>query len=421
MNDMEFLRQISRVDVLLGQSRYAQAEKLLENLMPHGADNIEILKMMAIAKMGLHKYDDADQICKVIMEQHPADAFSYYIMSNVNSAKRNFEDAKSLMDESIRLEPDNPDFHAFKANLFLRTKDYQEALESADTALSADAENIGALNARSGALVGLGRNDEAFETIDKSLNTDPTNPDTHSNMGWGLLHRGQSDTALQHFKMALTEDPLHQSAKAGMLEAMKAKFPLYRYFLMIMLWFGKLKGKNQWIIIIGSYVGLRILSSLAEDNEKLWPYLMPVIIIIAIFFLSTWIFSPLMNLYLLTNTFGRYTLSQEQKWSAGFAGFSLFTSILFMACFIFLWPNEGLLSSSIFVFLMMIPTGSMYNPDSERNKKKLILVTTLIGLLVLVNSTICIYSGVFSTSFSVLPLFGLIAYQWYANYIMIRE
>lgn len=421
MNDMDLIRQVSRADILLSQSRFAQAEELLESLMAAGFNDMEILKMMSIAKMGLQKYEDVSQLCSMIIEQNPNESFAYYLLSSVKSITREFAEAKQLIDKAIIIEPTNADYHAYKASLFLQTKDYEDALTSANIGLQIDAENITSLNARSSALVGLGRRQEAFETIDKSLATDPNNPDIHANLGWGLLHHGKSDDALIHFQAALKVDPMNEYAKAGMLEAMKSKFPVYRYFLQFMLWLGKMKGKNQWIFIIGSYLALRLLSNLAENNEALMPYLVPLIVLLIIFFISTWVFSPLMNLYLMTNKFGRYTLNTQQKNTSILVGISLLISLLALFIYTVMLPNEGILALSLFLFLMMIPLGSMYIPEKKETQKKLKLATIVIAILVAVNVFISISVNTFFTSFTILPVGLLVAYQWYANYLTIRE
>jgi hypothetical protein len=287
--------------------------------------------------------------------------------------------------------------------------------------LSVDAENIDALNARASALVGLNRKEEAFLTINKSLASDPDNADTHANMGWGLLHQGKSDVALQHFKTALKQEPMNEYARSGMLEAMKARFPVYRYFLMLMLWLGKMKGNNQWGFIIGGYIVYRVLVTLAEKNEALQIFLIPVIVLLALFFISTWIFSPLMNLYLLSNPFGKLTLDEDQKQSARLVGISLLISMAAILVYFILYQNDGLLTLSLFAFAMMIPLGSMNNPYLETNKRKLRYWTLATTILVLTDSVLSIIAGTFLSSFSFLPLLALIGYQWYTNYILIRE
>jgi len=421
MNDMDFIRQVSRVDILLSQSRFSQAEELLEGLMSEGYNDIEILKMMSIAKMGLHKYEDVSQLCTMIIDQNPNESFAFYLLSNVKSVNRAFQEAKDFIDKAIIIEPTNADYHAYKASLFLQTKDYEDALNSANIGLQIDAENITSLNARSSALVGLGRRQEAFETIDKSLATDPNNPDTHANLGWGLLHHGKSDDALMHFQTALKVDPMSEYAKAGMLEAMKSKFPVYRYFLQFMLWLGKMKGKNQWIFIIGSYIALRLLGNLADNNETLKPYLIPIIALIVIFFISTWVFSPLMNLYLMTNKFGRYTLSEQQKNTSTFVGVALLISLVSIVAYFAFIPNEGVLALALFSFLIMIPLGSMHIPDNVSSQKKLQLATVVIAVLMCISVLISFTTNIIFTSFTILPVGLLIAYQWYVNYLTIRE
>ncbi len=421
MNEMEFIRQVSRADILLSQSRFAQAEELLEGLLAVGINDIEILKMMSLAKMGLHKHADVSQLCAMIIEQNPNESFAYYLLSSVKSIAREFVEAKQLIDKAIIIEPSNSEYHAYKANLFLQTKDYEDALTSANIGLQIDAENITSLNARSSALVGLGRRQEAFDTIEKSLATDPNNPDTHANLGWGLLHHGKSDDALTHFQAALKVDPMNDYAKAGMLEAMKAKFPIYRYFLQFMLWLGKMKGKNQWIFIIGSYIALRLLGTLAENNDALKPFLIPIIVLIVIFFISTWIFSPLMNLYLMTNKFGRYTLSDQQKNTSILVGLALLISLLALLVYILIKPNEGILALALFSFLMMIPLGSMQIPENKEAQKKLKLATIIIGILMAINVVISIQANSFFTSFTIIPVGLLVGYQWYVNYLSIRN
>ena len=421
MNDMDFIRQVSRVDILLSQSRFSQAEELLEGLMSEGYNDIEILKMMSIAKMGLHNYEDVSQLCTMIIDQNPNESLAFYLLSNVKSVNRGFQEAKDLIDKAIIIEPTNPDYHAYKASLFLQTKDYEDALNSANIGLQIDAENITSLNARSSALVGLGRRQEAFETIDKSLATDPNNPDTHANLGWGLLHHGKSDDALMHFQTALKVDPMSEYAKAGMLEAMKSKFPVYRYFLQFMLWLGKMKGKNQWIFIIGSYIALRLLGNLADNNETLKPYLVPIIALIVIFFISTWVFSPLMNLYLMTNKFGRYTLSEQQKNTSTFVGVALLISLISLVAYFAFIPNEGVLALALFSFLIMIPLGSMHIPENIASQKKLQLATVVIAVLMCISVVISFTANIIFTSFTIIPVGLLVAYQWYVNYLTIKE
>lgn len=420
MNQNDFIRQISHADVLLSQGRFDQAEAILDKLLATDIELFEVQKMMAIAKLGLGKYQEAEELCQYILTQSPNEAFVFYMLATIKANKRLLGEALNLISEAIRLEPINPAFFAFKANILIQTKDFQDALHAAEIGLKLDAEDIDALNARATALVGLGRKDEAFQTIEKSLAVDPNNSETHTNMGWGLLHHGDSNQALQHFKEALKENPLNEYAKAGMLEAMKSKFPVYRYFLMLMLWLSKFKGNAQWTMIIGSYIAYRILVSLASNNEALQPFLIPLIVLIALFFISTWIFSPLMDLYMLTNTYGKLTLTAEQKESARLVGLALSICIVSLIIGV-LTNNQGFYTLSLLSFAMMICLGTMNKPLKQKYRRNLKIATIAIAIFCLLDSILAISQQTFMTSMSLIPIAGIIIYQWYTNYVLIKE
>ncbi len=420
MNQADFLRQMSHADVLLSQGRFEQAEHILIRLMATGYEGPELMKMMAITKAGIGEYAEAEELCQIILSKHPDDPFIFYLLATIKGTERKYKKALELMEQAISMEPSNADFFAFKSNILLQMKEFNQALACADTALELDAENVDALNARSSALVSLGRKDEAYQTINKSLATDPNNASTHANVGWGMLHHGKSADALVHFKEALKVNPMNEYAKSGMLEGMKARFPVYRYFLMIMLWLGKLKGNQQWAFIIGGYVLYRILIGIAKSNDGLLPYLLPFIVLILLFFISTWIFSPLMNLYLLTNPYGRLTLTEDQKQSARLVGAALGLSIVFLLAFVFI-KNDGLLSAALLSFALMIPLGSMNNPYFDFNRKKLHYFTIGISTLVILDCVLSLIAGTFFSNLYFLPVLSLVGYQWYINYILIRE
>jgi tetratricopeptide (TPR) repeat protein len=420
MNQHEFYKLLSHADVLLSQSRYEQADQILERLLATGYEGAELYKMVILCRVGQGRYTEAEEMCRMLLGRHPDDPFLFYIMATISNVHRDYKSALEYLDEAIRMDPANDAFFAFKAQIQLQSKDYALAQSTAEVALELNAENTDALNVRAAALIGQGKRAEAYDTINRSLATDPENPDTHTNMGWGLLHHGETNKALDHFKQALKFNPMHDHAKYGMSEAMKSKFPVYRYFLQLMLWLGKMKSGNQWAFIIGGYIIYRVLVKTAQHVEGLQPFLFPVIGMLLIFFLSTWIFSPLMNLYLLTNPYGRYTLDDEQKQSAKLVGIALAISIIFLILAFVFPDNTSLIPSAILSFAMMIPLGSMNNPDLMKNKKKLRYFTAIIAFSVILHLVFSFFDLSFLNGIWIVSLLLLVIYQWYANYVMLR-
>lgn len=420
MNQHEFYKLLSHADVLLSQSRYEQADQILGKLLATGYEGAELYKMVILCRVGQGRYEEAEEMCRMLLSRHPDDPFLFYIMATISNVHRDYKSALEYLDEAIRMDPANDAFFAFKAQIQLQSKDYALAQSTAEVALELNAENTDALNVRAAALIGQGKRAEAYDTINRSLATDPENPDTHTNMGWGLLHHGETNKALDHFKQALKFNPMHDHAKYGMSEAMKSKFPVYRYFLQLMLWLSKMKSGNQWAFIIGGYIIYRVLVKTAQNVAGLQPFLFPVIGLLLIFFLSTWIFSPLMNLYLLTNPYGRYTLDAEQKQSAKLVGIALAVSIIFLILSFIFPDNTSLIPSAILSFAMMIPLGSMNNPDLMKNKKKLRYFTAVIAFSVILHLILSFFDLSVLSGIWIVSLLLLVIYQWYANYVMLR-
>ena len=308
MDNLEYLKQASNAELLIAQGKYDHAESILTRLMTVEMNDFDILRMMTVVKNSLKKY----------------------LLANVYSVDRKFNQSLELLDTAIRIDPEGTHYHSLKAHIYIQQNEFAKALECANNALSMDAEDSDALNARATALVGLNRKDEAFETIDKALETDPNNAGTHANLGWSLLHKGDIEKALNHFKISLSINPNDLYAQSGMQEAMKAKFPVYRYFLMAMLRISNLTENYKWGFMIGGYLLYKFLINIAEKNPQLQAYVIPVIVLLVLFFISSWIFSPLMNLYLLTNPFGKYTLTDHKKLSARMVGVSLAFCLLIL-------------------------------------------------------------------------------------------
>lgn len=421
MNNQQYNYQIENANMLVSHKKYIQAENILSDLLSHEPTDFTALCLMVMVKININKNKEAEEICSILIAEHPDQSLSYYYMAIVKAADRKFGECHQLLDSAIRLDPGNPNYHAYKAIVYNAQQMFTSALEYAENALSLDAEDADALNARATALVGLNRKDEAFETIDRALESDPNNADTHANLGWTLLHKGQSDRALDHFKISLSIDPNDAYAQAGMLEAMKAKFPVYRYFLMAMLYIGNLTEKYKWGFIVGGYVLYRFLLKTAENNPAIRSYIMPVIVVLGLFFLSSWIFSPLMNLYLLTNKYGKFTLSDHKKLSAKLVGIALVFAMLFFILYLLKIDNDGIPYAALISFIFMIPFGSMLNPITENGRKKL----TYFGIAFVVVGVIDILWSLFSNNFgsglSAITVLLFLGYQFYANYVIIRE
>ena len=101
-------------------------------------------------------------------------------------------------------------------------------------------------------------------------------------------------------------------------------------------------------------------------------------------------------------------------------GIALSIALLFLTLSVLLPENDSILYCAILAFAMMIPLGSMNNPDLQQNKKKLRYFTAAIAVVVLLYTVLAFISPTSFSGLFMIPLLLLVGYQWYANYVMLR-
>jgi len=410
--------RLSKVQILIQQKKFKEAEKILSDLLTADPNNTLLLSFLAEVNLQQDKFDVANSITENAIGLSPDDPHLFFLKSRIAIQQGNLKDAEKNIDHAIELDPYDADYVALLANIKLGRKRFEEALEIADRALEIDAENLLALNTRSTALNKLNRSDESFETIEGALREDPNNAYTHANYGWGLLEQGNHKKALEHFKEALTNDPNFGYAQSGMLEALKANNPVYRLFLKYSFWIGNLTSRYQWGVIIGFYVCYNVLKTIARNNNALQPYLMPLVILMGLLAFSTWIITPISNLFLRFNKYGQMLLSEKEKLSSSFVAGSLAACIIgLLLCIII--PDEKMLAIAAFGFAMMLPLGTMFSPSNS--KHGLLIYTVILGIVGLLAIGISFATDKIFNLMTVLFILGFVAFQWVANYMLIKE
>lgn len=410
--------RLSRALILFEQSRYKEAEKILKNMLSEDADNIELLSIFAEVNLQQNKIDIAQEVIENAIGLAPDVPNLFYTKSRIEIQKGKFKEAEKSIEQSISMNPYNADYFAVLANIKLTRKKFEEALEIANRSLEIDAENLIALNARSSALLKLNRSEESFETIENALKEDPNNAFTHANYGWGLLEKGDHKKALEHFKESLQNDPNFGYAQSGMLEAIKASNPIYNLFLKYSFWMSNLTSKYQWGVIFGFYFVFKVLRTIAKRSDTLQPYLIPLLIVLGLIAFSTWVITPISNLFLRFNPYGQLLLDEKEKMSSNFVAGSL---ILFLVGIIlyFLADDVNLLVLSVFGFTMMIPFSVMFSETKTKNA--LLIYTVILAVVGIAAIGFTFLSGEIFNQLSILYLLGFVVFQWFSNYMLIKE
>ena len=410
--------RLSKVEILIQQKKFAEAEKILSDLLGEDSANIHFLSLLAEVYLQQGKFDNANSIIDNAIGISPDAPYLFYIKSRIAIHQDSLGEAEKYINNAINLDPYDADYFALLANIKLGRKQFGEALEISERALEIDAENLGALNARSTALNKLNRSEESFKTIEGALREDPNNAYTHANYGWGLLEKGDHKKALEHFKEALTNDATLAYAQAGMLEALKATNPIYRMFLKYSFWMSNLTAKYQWGVIIGFYLGFRALKAIARSNAGLQPYLLPLIIALALIAFSTWVIAPISNLFLRFNKYGQLLLGKAEKISSNFVAVSFGVFIVGLLLY-FALSDERFLAIAAFGFAMMLPLGSMLSPS--KNKNALLIYTTVLAIVGIIAISLVYATGEMFNVMTTVFVLGFVGFQWVTNYLLIKE
>jgi tetratricopeptide (TPR) repeat protein len=322
---------LARAQVLLEQSRYDLAEKELHQALGANPGLAMAHALLAICHVEREKYDDATREAREAIALEPDLPYVHYVHALVLHRRRRNDEALRALSEALALDPDNPNFHGLAAQIHLDERRWTQALEEADAGLRLDAGDVHCTNLRAAALVQLGRRDEAGVTMEGALARDPDNAVSHANQGWTLLHAGDPKKAMDHFRESLRLDPTSDWAKAGIVEALKARNVVYGLMLRYFLFMSRLGSGAQWGLIVGGYIGNRILVKLANSSPALAPWIWPIVASYAAFCVMTWIAYPLFNLFLRLHPVGKYALSDDQRRGANWVGSCLF---LALACLV---------------------------------------------------------------------------------------
>ncbi len=404
---------IERARQLIETNRYSEAEQNLRTLLSEDANNLEVISLLAICQAEAGKLDEAIKLIKSAISQDPSNPYFLYIYATFLLREEKSKEAEKIIRSAISFNPTNADFYGLLSMIKIDQRDWNEALKYANEGLSFDSDHLSCLNARSTALLKLDKKEEAYATIKEALDHDPENDVTHTNIGWGLLEKGEHKKALEHFREALRINPHSAYAKAGMVQGLKARYWFYRIFLQYAFWLNNFKSKAQWAIIIGLYIGFRILNSISESNPELSIFIKPLVVLYMIFAISTWIITPLSNLFLRLNVYGRYALTEDEVTSSNFTGVAFLIGLVGGVSFLFT-QNYFFVVLMIFGIGMMIPLSAMLNPTKKSSRTVLVAYTAALGLVGI------LMLGFGGALLAQIFVFGIVAFQFLSNAMVIR-
>ena len=414
-------QRIEKAQLLMQQQRFEPAMKELTQELQSNPDEPHVHALLAVCLRQLDRNPEALEAARRAVQVGPDYAYAHYVLAGVYDQDDRFDDAERAIREAIRLDPEDADYYARLANLQMQRRRWEEGLRAAERALEIDPTHSGALNLRSMALNNLNRTDEAAAATASALAANPDDATAHSSKGWQELRAGNQQPAMTHFREALRLDSSHAWAREGVVEALKARNPVYRAMLAYFLWTSRLQPKVLWGFIIGGFVLSKILREFAKTNPQWSPYLWVVLGLYFAFCLMSWIADPLFNLLLRTHPIGRIALTPQQAQAANWFGGSLLVALLSLAVWLVLKTDPPLILAVV-AGLMVIPISTSLGTESGRARKILLTYAWVLGTCgtFLVGASFLVQTGpAVAIPFGIF-LLGVAIFFWVANWVKLR-
>ncbi len=391
---------LTRAQILLDTQRYQDAEAELRQVLSREPTHARAHALLAYTLYQRNLHPAALHEAQVAIGLEPTQAHFYYIKALILVASDKDGRALSAIQEAMRLDPEVPAYYATLALLYTRKKAWQQAVRAAEAGLQLAPDHVGCANMRAMALVNLGKPDAAQQTLAATLAREPENPLTHANQGWACLHRGDQAKAFEHFREALRLDPTSGWARAGIIEAMKARNPIYRWLLRYFLWMSRLTDEEQWGAVAFITGARRALVILARQIPILYVIVAPILLLYFFFVFLTWTGRPLFALFLRLDRFGRLALPRDEivasNWVGACLGAGIFGAVMGVLAAIpsvlWQWPffTPGFLILAIAGFLLMMPVAGIFRCHPGGWRTALIIYTGLLASIGLLASTLAL-------------------------------
>jgi tetratricopeptide (TPR) repeat protein len=406
---------IERGSLLFQTGRHELAEQEFRAALVQEPNNALAHAMVALCLVEQKKYAEATTEAQQAIGLRPDWDVGYSALAAIFSARERLKDAALMAQRAIELDPFDPQHHALLAGIRIKQRQWPAALVEADVGLAIDPQHASCVNYRGIALVNLGRREEASQTIGGALQRNPHNATTHANQGWALLHSGDHKAALEHFREALRINPESQWARAGIVEALKARNIIYRVMLRYFLFMSRMSRQVQWGIVVGGYLAYQLLHQVSQSHPQLSPWVTPILIAYNVFAVMTWLSGPLFNLMLRIDKFGRYALSGDQRACSNWVGVCLLI-VIGVAAMWFMHHDLIFLLGAALVAIMAIPISAVFRCDEgwprwTMTGYSMILVLLLTGVFILM------LGGQFDIGLTLLKTYvvAVVAAQFVAN------
>ncbi len=357
--------------------------------------------LLALCLLDLDNATGAQEEAELAIHLAPEYSLAFYTLSLARHRQHRPKEALEAINQALALNPADADYYHLLGILRLESNQWQAALQATSTGLNFDAEHAGLHSLQARALARQGRSREAALAAHEALGYGSESSSIQAQAGFVALETNRSKEALVHFKEALRLNPESEYARAGLVEALKARYWVYRTFMRFIYWANSLDAGVRRGLFLGAWVVAR--------------FVRPLLPLYLAFAYLSWFSDVLFETLLRFNRYGRLALSDAQRRHSNH-----FLSLLGVAAVAagtaLALPSVAGLYSLCFVALgLLFPLVGTerlsYNPTQQARSRWAGWALATTGLLSVALELLGVGGG-FDNLLFLAFIFGTVAYTW---------
>ena len=187
---------------------------------PQPFDRFAITRAQDAFESGL--YDDAEQICRDILEHNQRCAAAWQMLGLLARQGGNRELAREFLALAVGIEPENPELLSDLGTVCTEGGEFEKGLYYCQQAYDLSPESRKSIVALADAMIGANETDGAIALFQKALQAYPKDVETVIKYALGLQRLNRTKEAISHFRMACRLGPRSVEAFFHLAVAMES-------------------------------------------------------------------------------------------------------------------------------------------------------------------------------------------------------
>ncbi len=220
-----------KIEMLIDLGRFKEAISLIGENLNDYEDKYYMHHQLVYCYLELDDVENAQKALDIVLEDYPNYAVLHYFSSVINTRNDNLNEAIKSIQTAIELDPNNVAYLAKAAILNTSLNKTKQASNFIRLAEQEDPNHIMVLKAKTINFMHTAKMQEAFDTVNTALEIEPNDADLLSLRSQISTTKSFSiEEAEENAYQALAMDPNNEIAKESLLNILKNKKFLFRFF-----------------------------------------------------------------------------------------------------------------------------------------------------------------------------------------------